>query len=213
MVALDGQQTATAALPFLPSLLLFSSHCNRQPVAETAPGHHLLHVGIAAHFIENPRPESAHVVPFGLGRPRTRLEMTGWAGAGRRQLRPPKRTHQEKTMDHQNNPHTACVARARALLAAAALGVERLESAANLAFFRLAALTGMLARLERLGGSREAEAGAAAALDAATVCREAKVLLRYVSSRQWPAGRVVANGGRRRRSTVPTTSGMSSRGL
>jgi hypothetical protein len=116
-------------------------------------------------------------------------------------------------MDYQNKSDAACVARARALLAAAAIGVERLESAANLAFFRLAALTEMLARLEGLGGSREAEADAAAALDAATVCREAKVLLRYVSSRQWPAGRVVANGGRRGRSTVRTSSGTSSRGL
>jgi hypothetical protein len=117
-------------------------------------------------------------------------------------------------MDHQNNPDAACVARARALLAAAAIGVERLESAANLAFFRLAALTEMLARLEGLGGSREPEAGGAAALDAATVCREAKVLLRYVSSRQWPAGRVVANGGLRRgRSPARTGSDTSGRGL
>jgi hypothetical protein len=114
-------------------------------------------------------------------------------------------------MDHQNNPDAACVARARALIAAAAIGVERLESAANLAFFGLAALTGMLARLEGLGGSREPEAGEAAALDAATVCREAKVLLRYVSSRQWPAGRVVANGGRQGRSPSRTGSGTSGR--
>jgi hypothetical protein len=116
-------------------------------------------------------------------------------------------------MDHHNNPDTACVARARALLAAAAIGVERLESAANLAFFRLAALTEKLARLEGLCGSSEAEAGAAALPNAATVCREAKVLLRYVSSRQWPAGQVVANGGRRGRSTARTISGTSSGGL
>ena len=114
-----------------------------------------------------------------------------------------------KTMDHQNNPDAACVARARRLLAAAAIGVERLESAANLAFFRLAALTETLARLEGLGGSGEPEAGEAAALDAATVCREAKVLLRYISSRQWPAGRVVANGGRRGRAPARTGSGTS----
>jgi hypothetical protein len=87
--------------------------------------------------------------------------------------------------------------RARALLAAAGIGAERLESAANLAFSRVAALTERLARLEELGGSREPVAGEAAALEAVTVCRQAKVLLRYVSSRQWPAGRVVANGGRR----------------
>jgi hypothetical protein len=107
-------------------------------------------------------------------------------------------------MDHQNNPDAACVALARALVAAAAIGVERLESAANRAFFRVAALTEMLDRLEELGG--------AAAPDAATVCREAKALLRYVSSRQWPAGRVVATGGRRGRSPARTSSGTSGRG-
>ena len=97
-------------------------------------------------------------------------------------------------MDHQNNPDAACVARARALLAAAAVGAERLESAANLASSRAAALTERLARLEGLGGSCEPEACEAVALDAATVCRQAKVLLLYVSSRQWPAGRIVAKG-------------------
>jgi hypothetical protein len=116
-------------------------------------------------------------------------------------------------MDQQNNPDAACVARARALLAAAAMGVERLESAANHAFCRLAALTGVLARLEGLGGSCEPEAGEAAALDAATVCREAKVLLRYVSSRHWPAGRVVANGGRRGHSPARAGGGTSGGGL
>ena len=116
-------------------------------------------------------------------------------------------------MDHQDNPVVACVARARALLAAAAIGVERLESAATLALFRLAALTQMLARLEGLGGSGDPEAGEAAALDAATVCREAKALLRYVSSRQGPAGRVVAAGGLRGRSPARTGSGTSGRGL
>jgi hypothetical protein len=89
-------------------------------------------------------------------------------------------------MDHQNNPDGACVARARALVAAAAVGVERLEGAANLAFLRVAGLTEMLARLEGPGGSGEPEAGEVAALAAATVCREATALLRYVSSRQWP---------------------------
>jgi hypothetical protein len=117
-------------------------------------------------------------------------------------------------MDHQNNPDAACVARTRALLDAAAIGAERLESAANLAFCRLAALKEMLARLEELGGSREPEVGAAVALDASTMCREARVLLHYVSSRQWPAGRVVANrGGRRGRSPARTCSGTSSAGL
>lgn len=116
-------------------------------------------------------------------------------------------------MDHQNTPETACVARARTLLAAAAMGVERLESAANQAFCRLAALAGLLARLEGLGASREPEASEAAALDVATLCREATVLLRYISSRQWPAGRVVANVSRRRRSPARSGSGSSVRGL
>jgi hypothetical protein len=116
-------------------------------------------------------------------------------------------------MDHPNNPDAARKARARTLLAAAALGVERLGKAFNEAFCRLAALEGLLDRLEGLGGSCEPEAGAAAALDAATLCREAKVLLRYVSSRQWPAGRFVANGGRRGCLPARTGSGTSGRGL
>ena len=114
-------------------------------------------------------------------------------------------------MDHQNNSDAACVA--RALLAAAAIGVDRLESAANLAFVRVAGLTEMLARLEGPGGSGEPEAGEAAALAAATVCREAKALLRYVSSRQGPAGPVVAPGGRPGRSPAQTGGGTSNSGL
>ena len=116
-------------------------------------------------------------------------------------------------MDYQNNPDAACVARARALLAAAARGVSRLESEANLAFFRVAALAEMLARLEVLDGSGESEAGEPAALAAATVCREAKALLRYVGSPQGPAGRVVSAGGRWGRSPDRTGSGTSGRGL
>jgi hypothetical protein len=117
------------------------------------------------------------------------------------------------TMDQQNNPEAAHVARARALLAAAAVGVERLESAASEAFCRLAALTGMLARLEGRAGPQGPEAREAAALDVATLCREATVLLRYISSRQWPAGRVVANGGRRWGSPARTGSGATVTGL
>ena len=70
-------------------------------------------------------------------------------------------------MDHQNNPNAVSVARARALLAAATIGVERLESAAHQASRGLAALTGMMAQLEGPGGSPEPEAGEAAALGAA----------------------------------------------
>jgi len=117
------------------------------------------------------------------------------------------------TMNHQINPDAACVARARTLLAAAAIGVERLESAASQAFCRLAALTGVLARLDGLNGSRQPEAVEAAALDAATLCREAAVLLRYISTRQWPAGRAVAKGGRRRCSPARTARSASAQGL
>jgi hypothetical protein len=84
------------------------------------------------------------------------------------------------TMHYRRNPGPDGVAQARALLAAAAEGVQQLESAANQAFCRLAALAGLLARHDNLTGSHSPEAVEAAALDAATVCREAEVLLRYV---------------------------------
>jgi hypothetical protein len=85
-------------------------------------------------------------------------------------------------MDHRRKREADCVAQARSLLAAAAKGVNQLESAASEAFCRLAALRGMLARLERLTGSGEPDAAEAAALDAATVCREAKALLRTLAA-------------------------------
>jgi hypothetical protein len=66
------------------------------------------------------------------------------------------------------------------MLAVAAEGIEQLESAANQAFFRLAALVGLLDRHEKLAGSHEPEAVEAKALDAATVRREAESLLWYV---------------------------------
>jgi hypothetical protein len=109
-------------------------------------------------------------------------------------------------MDHQNNADTAYVARTRALLAATAIGAERLESAAHLAFCRLAALREKLARLEWQSKASEAGGGKAARLNASTLCHEARVLLRYVSSRQWPAGRFVANGCRRGRLPAGTCS-------
>jgi hypothetical protein len=81
------------------------------------------------------------------------------------------------TMDQRANPEMDRVAQARALLDAAAKGVERLESAATLAFCRLAALKGLQARLEELAGAPGRDAAEAAAIDAATVCREAKALI------------------------------------
>jgi hypothetical protein len=80
------------------------------------------------------------------------------------------------TMDHRRNLEAEGIAQARTRLAAAARSVKRLESAAEDALFRLAALTGMLCRLEELTGSRDTEA-AAAAVDAAAVCQDAHALL------------------------------------
>jgi hypothetical protein len=91
------------------------------------------------------------------------------------------------TMDHQRNPEPDPVAKARTLLAAAEEGVRRLEDAAQQAFCRLAALAGILAGMEKLAGSHEPEAADAAALYAATVCREAEILLCYIRS-GWVGG-------------------------
>ena len=90
-------------------------------------------------------------------------------------------------MDDRRNSESDPMTQARARLAAAAEGVRRLEGAAQQAFCRLAALAGMMARLEGLAGSHEPEAAEAAALDAATVCREAEILLSYIRS-GWVAG-------------------------
>ena len=102
-------------------------------------------------------------------------------------------------MNDRHNPDADCVARARTLIARAAKDVEQLEDVASQAFCRLTALTGKLARQEELARSCDPEAVEAAVLDAATVCREAEVLLRYLDSRQWTAVRVAANGRSRAR--------------
>jgi hypothetical protein len=115
-------------------------------------------------------------------------------------------------MDHRQSPEADRVARARALVAAAAKGVARLESEANQAFCRLTALAGMLRRLEELAGSRVPEAAEAAALDIATVCREAKVLLRYLRSRAWHPARVDARGAYQRHPPARPGRGTSSPG-
>jgi hypothetical protein len=111
-------------------------------------------------------------------------------------------------MHYRRNPWPDGVAQARALLAAAAEGVEQLESAAHQAFCRLAALAGLLARHEKPAGSHEPEAVEARALDAATVCREAEVLLRYVRG-GWTCsgGRGAEQGGPRPRVERPRHPG------
>jgi hypothetical protein len=110
------------------------------------------------------------------------------------------------------------VAQARRLLAAAAEGVKQLEDAAGDAFCRFFALTGLMARLEELAVSAEPDAAEAAALDADTVCRETKVLLRYIDAHgkptavfeiipDWPSANRVApshsGGGGDRRASRP----------
>jgi hypothetical protein len=64
----------------------------------------------------------------------------------------------------------------------AARRVNQLESAAEPALDRLAALTGMLAQPKELAGLHEPDAAAAAALYAAAVCRDARALFRSVDA-------------------------------
>ena len=97
-------------------------------------------------------------------------------------------------MDDRHNPDADCVALARNLIARAATGVEQLENVSGHAFCRLTALAGMLTRLEELAKSSDPEATEAALLDAATVCREAEILLRYIDSRQIGSAQVVGHG-------------------
>jgi hypothetical protein len=115
-------------------------------------------------------------------------------------------------MDDRYNPDADSVARARNLIARAARGVEQLEGLTSQAFYRLTALAGMLARLEMMAISRDPDAVDAALLDAATVCREAEVLLGYLDSRQWGSVGVAANGRVRARSAVRLGDGLASGG-
>lgn len=112
-------------------------------------------------------------------------------------------------MDDRHDSDADCVARARTLIARAAKSVEQMEDVAGQAFCRLAALMGMLARLEELARSRDPEAVEAAVLDAETVCREAKVLLHYLDSRQWNSVPVAANGRSRARPRAWLGDGMA----
>ena len=85
-------------------------------------------------------------------------------------------------MIRQGNLEADPVVQARTLLAAAKRRVEQLEGAATLAFCRLAALQGLQARVEQLAGSPEPGEAEAGAMDAATVCREARALLRALTA-------------------------------
>jgi hypothetical protein len=87
-------------------------------------------------------------------------------------------------MNSQHAQAADGVVQARDLLAVAAQEVDRMEIEASQAFCRLTALTEMLARLERLAVSHEPDVVDAAALYAATICREAEGLLRHLNSRE-----------------------------
>jgi hypothetical protein len=115
-------------------------------------------------------------------------------------------------MDDRYSSDADCVARARNLIARAAKGVEQLENVWGLAFCRLAALKGLLARLEELARSCDPDAIDAALLYAATVCREAEVLLRSLDSGQWGPARVAANGKERPQAPALLGSGLASGG-
>jgi hypothetical protein len=115
-------------------------------------------------------------------------------------------------MDDRHNPDADCVARARSLIAQAAKGVEQLENVSGHAFCRLTALAGMLTRLEELARSSDPDAIDAALLDAATVCREAEVLLRYTDSLQMGSAQFATNGRARVWSPARLGSGLVSGG-
>jgi hypothetical protein len=87
------------------------------------------------------------------------------------------------TTGRRQNPEANRIPRARALLIAAAEGVKKLKNEANHAVRRFFALTGMLARLRQLTASPDPEADGAAALYAATLCRETMALLHFIESR------------------------------
>src|SRR5262249_12389968 len=125
---------------------------------------------------------------------------------------PPRRIHQETTMDDRHDSDADYVVRARTWIARAAKGVEQLEDVAGQAFCRLTALTGMLARLLELARACEPEAVGCAVLDSATERREAVVLLRYLDSHQWNPIRVAANGRNRPRprATSPNPAAIQS---
>jgi hypothetical protein len=115
-------------------------------------------------------------------------------------------------MNDRHSSDADCVAQARNLIARAAKGVEQLENVAGLAFCRLTALGGMLARLEDLTRSQDPDAGDAVLLYAATLCREAEVLLRYLDSYPKDSVRAAANGRDRAGSPVRLAGSLASGG-
>jgi hypothetical protein len=113
-------------------------------------------------------------------------------------------------MDDRHNSDTDCVARARNLMARVARGVEQLEDVAGLALRRLTRLGGMMAQIEEQVQSPNPEAIDAGLLSAATVCREAEILLCYLDSVQWDSVRAAASGKDRARSPAPLCGGVAS---
>ena len=126
-------------------------------------------------------------------------------------MNPLKGMQRETAMNDRYNPDAACVTRARILLVKAAKGVEQLENEASQAFFRLTALVKLLARLEELARSHDPEDVDAALLDAATVCREAEILLHHLDSRKVGSLRLAARGRDQARPRAPLHGGPSSK--
>lgn len=115
-------------------------------------------------------------------------------------------------MDDRHNSDADCVAQARNLIARVARGVEQLEDVAGLAVCRLTSLGGRMAQIEEQVQSPDPDAVDAGLLSAATVCREAESLLRYLDSVQWNTVLVAANGKDRARSPAPLCGGVDSGG-
>lgn len=88
-------------------------------------------------------------------------------------------------MSHQQDREPDHLAQARRLLAAAKQGVEKLENETSQAFCRLTALVGMMTQVDKLASSDHPDAIDAVVFYAATVCRDARTLLRYINSREW----------------------------
>ena len=115
-------------------------------------------------------------------------------------------------MDDRHNSDVDCVTRARHLIARVARGVEQLEDVAGLAVCRLTALGGRMTQIEEQVRSPDPDAVDAGLLSAATVCREAEILLRYLDSVQWNSVLVAANGKDRARSPALLRGGVASGG-